>query len=391
MAKTHLRLDTRRRLNDGTYPVQIAVGYGTDLYLPTGVYLTAAEWDPATRLAIGRTATRINSALTAILSRAVVRILDLRERGLWPSLTYSQIRAMLMDPTIDTPPDESPKISLGEAFERCMTTKTEHTRRAFVTTFSAVKRFCDPYALPLGMVTRGWLDDFHQSIRGLKVNTQWGYMNRLGTVLNYAEVHDLLDKNPFRGYRVPKEETRMRDLSVDELRRLRDLPLSGKEAEARDLFMLSFYLIGINTVDLAGLTSKSIVGGRLEYRRAKTGKLYSIRIEPEAAVILERYKGKKALISSFDPYVGRTDYRSFIYVQIRHLKQLGIRPDLTPYFARYTWATLAARLDIPKDTISECMGHSHGAAVTGIYIRFSRDKIDEANRRVLDWVRCGKG
>ena len=37
MAKSCLRLDLRRPLKDGTYPVQVKVGYGTNLYLATGV------------------------------------------------------------------------------------------------------------------------------------------------------------------------------------------------------------------------------------------------------------------------------------------------------------------------------------------------------------------
>jgi hypothetical protein len=45
MGRSSLRLDTRRALKDGTYPVQIKVGYGTNLYLPTGIYLEAKDWD----------------------------------------------------------------------------------------------------------------------------------------------------------------------------------------------------------------------------------------------------------------------------------------------------------------------------------------------------------
>lgn len=63
---------------------------------------------------------------------------------------------------------------------------------------------------------------------------------------------------------------------------------------------------------------------------------------------------------------------------------------ITSYWARYSWATYAADLDIPKDTISEALGHVHGSKITGVYIKFSRDKIDAANRRVIDWVVNGK-
>ena len=59
---------------------------------------------------------------------------------------------------------------------------------------------------------------------------------------------------------------------------------------------------------------------------------------------------------------------------------------LTTYWARHTWATIAAELDIPKETIAAALGHSIGNPVTSIYINFNTHKIDEANRRVLDYV-----
>ena len=59
------------------------------------------------------------------------------------------------------------------------------------------------------------------------------------------------------------------------------------------------------------------------------------------------------------------------------------------YIARHTWATVAASLDIPKETISEALGHSIGSEVTSIYINFDRKKVDEANRKVIDMVNGG--
>ena len=60
-------------------------------------------------------------------------------------------------------------------------------------------------------------------------------------------------------------------------------------------------------------------------------------------------------------------------------------PELSGYWARHTWATIAAQLDIPKETIAAALGHSSGS-VTDIYIDFDKRKIDEANRRVIDFV-----
>ena len=63
-------------------------------------------------------------------------------------------------------------------------------------------------------------------------------------------------------------------------------------------------------------------------------------------------------------------------------------PMLSSYVARHSWATIAASLDIPKDVIAHALGHG-GSSVTDIYIDFDQRKVDEANRRVLDWVFYG--
>lgn len=157
-------------------------------------------------------------------------------------------------------------------------------------------------------------------------------------------------------------------------------------------------------VDLSALTKENVVEGRIEYRRAKTGKFYSIKIEPEAQAILDKYKGKKHLLAPFDKYENYKDYVAHLNAALRKvgpIKKVGGKPQytknhlpvmvpleagITSYWARYSWATYAADLDIPKDTISEALGHKYGSAITGVYIKFSRDKIDAANRKVIDWL-----
>lgn len=59
------------------------------------------------------------------------------------------------------------------------------------------------------------------------------------------------------------------------------------------------------------------------------------------------------------------------------------------HWARHTLATIAAELDIPKETIAAALGHG-GNTVTDIYIRFDQRKVDDANRRVMDYVLYGR-
>ncbi len=67
--------------------------------------------------------------------------------------------------------------------------------------------------------------------------------------------------------------------------------------------------------------------------------------------------------------------------------QLGLK-ELTTYWARHSWATIARKLKISKDTIALALGHgSH--TVTDIYIEEDMAEVDEANRKVLDYVLYG--
>ena len=70
------------------------------------------------------------------------------------------------------------------------------------------------------------------------------------------------------------------------------------------------------------------------------------------------------------------------------LKKIGAKiglENLTTYHARHTWASVAAELDIPKETIAAALVHS-ARTVTDIYIDFDQRKVDAANRRVIDYV-----
>lgn len=59
---------------------------------------------------------------------------------------------------------------------------------------------------------------------------------------------------------------------------------------------------------------------------------------------------------------------------------------LSSYWARHTYATLLAEIDTPVEVISMALGHSLGSRVTQIYILQDLRKVDEANRRLFDYV-----
>ena len=79
---------------------------------------------------------------------------------------------------------------------------------------------------------------------------------------NYIEI-----KLPFQSFKIKKEETAKRLLSVEELRTLRDYPVELYLEKYRDMFILMFYLIGINVADLFSLLP--LKGNRIVYHKGK--------------------------------------------------------------------------------------------------------------------------
>ena len=143
--------------------------------------------------------------------------------------------------------------------------------------------------------------------------------------------------------------------------------------------------MGINIGDLLELPAGADTDGRISFNRKKTRRLYSIKVEPEARAIIDKYRGTVHLLNVAD---GCSSYRHF--ANRLNLNLHAISPSVTTYWARHSWATIAASLDIPDDTIALALGHAGANSTTSIYIERDRRKIDAANRRVIDWVLYNK-
>lgn len=227
-----------------------------------------------------------------------------------------------------------------------------------------------------------WLEEFEEHLRKtLAVNSVAIHLRNIRSVFNWALKNGWTNNYPFRQFSIKKEQTRKRNLSAETLAKIRDADMDEEHRVYRDIFMLMFYLIGINIKDLCLAERKQIVDGRLEYRRAKTKKMYSIKLEPEAVDILNRYKGKEKLLSVCE----NTDYRNIARLVNEYVGRL--LPGTTSYYTRHSWATIAYGIGIPKDIISQALGHAMGAEMTEIYIERDERVVDEANRKVLDYLK----
>lgn len=279
------------------------------------------------------------------------------------------------------------------------TKQREGTRALYLLTARKVADY-DPKAT-FSSVTKDWLDRWtrfnaHMSVNGFAI-----HLRNLRTVFNWAIDNEVTDLYPFRRYKIKTEKVAINNISINELRQLRDYPVEPWQEIYRDFFMLTFYLCGVNPVDLLNLRHEDLRSGRIRYRRRKTGHLFDIPVPDEAQKIISKYKGHDYLLSPLDNY---TDYKDFLHHWNDALKKIGpsekvpdkvgklrkvvyrpIVPGITVYTARYTFASIGADIDIPREIIALCLGHSW-ADVTSHYISYSTKKIDEAVKKIVDYV-----
>lgn len=385
--KLSLYLDTRHKA--ALAPLKFAIRHrGSTVFIPTNISLRADQWD-ARSMRVVKHPNR--SAYNSFLMR---RQLDIEDALLsLQNKTLPEIRSSLMAQFYGS--EKQPAVNLFKPFfEKTIEAhRTEGTRHLMRSTLGALEAWHSSLdSVTFEDVTRQWLDDFMGwciSVRGNKGNTRASHLRMIRLVVNAAIDAGLTTNYPFRRYRIKTEQTAKRSLEPSSLRALWSLqPADCYTARALDMWRLIFLLMGINIKDLANLKVSDYSGGRLSYRRAKTGRLYDIKVEPEAAALIERYRspGGELLLDLLDRFSCVHSANSRIN---HYLRVLPGYEGLTTYWARHSWATTASVLDIPKETIAAGLGHG-GTTVTDIYINFDRSKVDVANRRIIDFVLSGK-
>lgn len=214
----------------------------------------------------------------------------------------------------------------------------------------------------------------------------------------------LVSNSPFENFKVPKQEvTRKRAITPELLRNIWESPYKytarGRESNcrynlAKDCFMLSFCLIGINSVDLFNATTR--IGDTIIYNRTKTkgrrGDEAKMMVDIPMLIrpIVDKYRDStgERLFNFYLHYADASTFNKAINIGLKELgKDLNIE-DLEYYAARHSWATIALnRVGIDKYTVHAALNHiDESMKVTDIYIE--RDFVNEnkANSKVLEYV-----
>lgn len=347
------------------------------VYAPTGIQLRQNQWDSKKQMVVRHPDA---SSLTLKANRILLSAQEVFLRltgGMNMDIDAKQMREIVMREL--NKESGGTKFLINYMIGYMETCSKKSTRSVYNSTISRLKQFCPTInSVLFDNVTQIWLRQFDKwlSEHGCpSVNGRSVHLRNLRTVFNAAIDDGITTNYPFRKFHIRNEKTPDRFIKVESLRAMLNLELNGNDLYARDCFLLSFYLLGINMADLFML---QVSGTKVIYDRQKTGKRYEFRLQPEA----------QRLLYVLDWVSHYKNTHSFLIMMNRSLNRIGSMvgyPEMTTYYARYTWATIAAQLDIPKETISKALGHST-ETVTDTYIAFDHSKVDKANRQVIDYV-----
>lgn len=406
MAKIKFVLDMRER-KDGSNKVMLSfIHKGFRKQAALGIKIHPENWDAEQCLVTSKEKNHrhINQRLQFFRSAAegvILRHYGLNSDG---ATIYADLEAALFPDKVEEKKEEAAAANtLLEVAKRFTALKKESTRLTYERTVKHIETFVSKGQTNiLDEVNKAWLTAFDNYLAesNPSPNARALHFRNLRAIFNYAIDEELTANYPFRRFKIKTVKTDKRSLSVAVLRQVFTYPIEDWQEQYRDMFKLSFMLMGINFADMLNLKRSDMREGRIVFNRHKTARLYSMKVEPEARVLIEKYAGTDHLLSIMD---GRKDYLQYVRQTNNALRKIGdcdrsglggkkthhaICPELSTYWARHTWATIAASLDIPKETIAAALGHG-GNTVTDIYIDFDRRKVDEANRKVLDWVLYG--
>lgn len=269
----------------------------------------------------------------------------------------------------------------------------------YASTLRCFQRMMGSADLPLGNITPDVMLDFERKMlaQGLSRNTTSFYLRILRAIYNRAVGEGLtVDRRPFAPVFTGKMKTRKRALPIDALRRIAHLELQNPtEVLARRLFMLSYYTRGMSFVDLARLRKDNLRGGKLTYRRQKTGQLLTMAWRPEMQKLADELPSRDGshLLGILDDRLHspwRKQCHAWQQRMNEALKRIGERAGLqhplTMYVARHSWASVAKQLHVPMSVISDGMGH-HSERTTQIYLTdIDGGELDLANDLMISAV-----
>jgi len=237
------------------------------------------------------------------------------------------------------------------------------------------------------------LDYYLKTVRNQRQVTINKEIQRFRAVIKLALARNIIDKDPFIGYKPKRITKEVIFLTKEELKRFQETtPTQKTQILIRDLFIFCAYS-GLPFGEMANLKDQNISKGFDEntwitIKRAKTSKELMVPLFPEAEKIIEKYKHSTTSDKIF-PTISNQKFNTYLK-DIAILAKIDKR--VTHHTARKTFAsTVLLYNDVPMEIVSELLGHSSMKITQDYYGKIIRKKVSQEYNKLQQRINPREG
>lgn len=354
-----------KRLANGKHRIRIAVAHQAQTrYIATPFILDSISQLKKGRVVRHENAAQINLCLQRTINEYILILSSIKHAN---QLTCTQLIHSIQE-------EERKKyLTFDVIAKEFLSTLQSESRiksyKLYKTAISHFNRFLKKeHDIPLEQIRPSHIHQYQNFLekRELSSTTVRIYLTLIKVILNYAIKMDYIHYkvHPFAACILPSSRIRNLDLTVDELKSLRDVSLKEQNLLiVRDLFMLTYYLGGINLKDLLDyhFEENNLILSYIRHKtyRTKHGENEIVfSIQPEAQQIISKYRTDKGFLK-FGPYESYNKVYSLIYRYLTRIaREAGITSSISYYSARKSFAQHGYNIGIQIETIEYCIGHS---------------------------------
>lgn len=390
MATLSLTIFKAKALKDGRHKIRIALRHKHETtYIVTRFIISENQFKNG-QVVKHPEASAINRKLRNILD-------DLQEK--LDSIKHLELYSCRQIKEIISTDNLSDEQTFSSACSNFVDYLKSEGRDSYALSIERVGRYFRDFArgdMLLSDLTPSLVQNFAAFIRKRKVTetTVNTMLAQMKSVVNRAirEWNISYDIHPFVTTRISAAPIRKLDLTVQNFNKIRESsPGKRKLIMARDLFCLSFYLGGMNLIDIMQTDFRKDV---LEYSRSKTkGRMQSdsvitFTIPSQAREIICRWMDKRTGKLDFGYKFTYHNFSQYVTYSLGDLaEELNIDERVTFYSARKSFAQYASEIGIPDGIIDYCLGHSDKSkGVIRYYTKVRQKQADMAISRVIDYV-----
>ena len=390
MANLFITIVPTKVLANGQHKIRIAVSHNWDTrYIPTSIVIDSLNEFKNGKIVKRSDKELLNAKLKRIYDTYYERCESIEYAD---SLTCTQLVKIITSP-INGEQHRKFEDIVEEFLSQIDEDDREKTHKLYKLAAKHFIRFTGPGAL-MEHITPIRINNYLTHLRKSKLSPTSIkiYITLLKVIINYAIKMRYVEYkvDPFVTASIPSAKKRDTYITVEQLKIIRDMvPNQYNVSVVRDIFMLTYYLAGMNLVDMLAYDFRTNIVDyiRIKTRNTKDGdRLTSFAIPDEAKPLIKKYMNKNTGKLVFGKYKTYVSCYNTLTRKMKVLKTVaGVTHNLTLYSARNSFVQHGYDLGIPLSTLEYCIGQSmkEDRPIFN-YVSIMKKHADKAIREILD-------